>query len=101
VSKRNEKLVLRAGDVERVLTRVAHEIAERNPDAPAPALVGIHRRGAFLARRLQVLLQELLGEEVQLGDLDIGFYRDDLGSRPDARSCTPPISTSMWTAGRS
>jgi len=84
VSKRNEKLVLRAGDVERVLTRVAHEIAERNPDAPAPALVGIHRRGAFLARRLRLLLEQLLGEDVQLGDLDIGFYRDDLGSRPDA-----------------
>jgi pyrimidine operon attenuation protein / uracil phosphoribosyltransferase len=84
VDERNEKVVLREGDVERVLTRVAHEIAERNPDAPAPALVGIHRRGAFLAGRLQGLLEELLGGEVPLGDLDIGFYRDDLGSRPDA-----------------
>jgi pyrimidine operon attenuation protein / uracil phosphoribosyltransferase len=84
VDEGNEKIVLCAGDVERVLTRVAHELAERNPDVPAPALVGIHRRGAFLARRLRSLLGELLGGEVPLGDLDIGFYRDDLGSRPDA-----------------
>jgi pyrimidine operon attenuation protein / uracil phosphoribosyltransferase len=84
VDEGNEKVVLRAEDVERVLTRVAHELAERNPDAPAPALVGIHRRGAFLARRLQLLLGALLGAEVPLGDLDIGFYRDDLGRRPDA-----------------
>jgi len=84
LDERNEKIVLGEGDVQRILTRVAHEIAERNPDAPAPALVGIHRRGAFIARRLQALLEELLGVEVPLGDLDIGFYRDDLASRPDA-----------------
>jgi pyrimidine operon attenuation protein/uracil phosphoribosyltransferase len=84
VDETNEKVVLREADVGRVLRRVAHEIAERNPDAPTPALVGIHRRGAFLARRLQAILEQLLGVEVRLGDLDIGFYRDDLGSRPDS-----------------
>ena len=79
-----EKVVLREGDVQRALTRIAHEIAERNPQAQALALVGIHRRGAFLARRLKDLLVELLGTEIPLGDLDIGFYRDDVSSRPDA-----------------
>ena len=64
------------------LTRIAHEIAERNPQVPALALVGIHRRGAFLARRLKDLLEELLDTEVPLGDLDIGFYRDDVSRRP-------------------
>jgi pyrimidine operon attenuation protein / uracil phosphoribosyltransferase len=83
VDESNEKVVLREADVGRVLRRVAHEIAERNPDAPAPALVGIHRRGAYLAGRVRALLEELLGGEVPLGDLDIGFYRDDLASRPD------------------
>ena len=79
-----EKLVLREEDVQRALTRIAHEIAERNPRAQALAVVGIHRRGAFLARRLRDLLVELLGTEIPLGDLDIGFYRDDVASRPDA-----------------
>jgi pyrimidine operon attenuation protein/uracil phosphoribosyltransferase len=46
--------------------------------------VGIHRRGAHLAARLRELVGELTGAEVELGDLDISFYRDDLGSRPAA-----------------
>jgi pyrimidine operon attenuation protein/uracil phosphoribosyltransferase len=79
-----EKFVLREEGVQRALTRMAHEIAERNPQATALALVGIHRRGAFLARRLNDLLEELLDTEIPLGDLDIGFYRDDVSSRPDA-----------------
>jgi pyrimidine operon attenuation protein / uracil phosphoribosyltransferase len=80
----NEKVVLQAEDVRRALVRVAHEIVERNPQPPAPVLIGIHRRGAFLAQRLQAQLEELLDAEVPLGDLDIGFYRDDLQRRPDA-----------------
>jgi pyrimidine operon attenuation protein / uracil phosphoribosyltransferase len=80
----DEKIVLHEDEMRRALTRIAHEVLERNPDAPAPALIGIHRRGAFLARRLQVLLEELLGAAVPLGDLDIGFYRDDVSRRPDA-----------------
>ncbi len=80
----HEKVVLREDDVRRALTRIAHEIVERNAREPAPAVVGIHRRGAFLAQRLHGLLEELLDAEVPLGDLDIGFYRDDVASRPDA-----------------
>jgi pyrimidine operon attenuation protein / uracil phosphoribosyltransferase len=80
----NEKVVLREEEVRRALTRIAHEVLERNPGEPVPALVGIHSRGAFLARRLQVLLEELLDAEVPLGDLDIGFYRDDVATRPEA-----------------
>jgi len=80
----SEKVVLREDDVQRALTRIAHEIAERNPQASALALIGIHRRGAFLAQRLKDILEELLGLEIPLGDLDIGFYRDDVSSRPDA-----------------
>ncbi len=80
----SEKVVLDEGEVQRALTRIAHEIAERNPQAPALALIGIHRRGAFLARRLKDLLEQLLDLEIPLGDLDIGFYRDDVSSRPDA-----------------
>jgi pyrimidine operon attenuation protein/uracil phosphoribosyltransferase len=111
-----DKTVLREDDLRRALTRIAHEIVERNPGAagdsedpggadgrirgdeqsrasfatPAPALVGIHRRGAFLARRLRDLLEDLLGVEVPIGDLDIGFYRDDVSRRPD----TPVVHAS-------
>ncbi len=81
--ERNEKVILQGEDMGRALTRIAHEILERNPDG-VPALVGIHRRGAFLAQRLHRLLEELLESEVPLGDLDIGFYRDDVISRHDA-----------------
>ena len=52
----NEKIVLREDAVRRALVRIAHEIAEKNPQPEPPALVGIHRRGAFLAQRLQSLL---------------------------------------------
>ena len=79
----NEKVVLREDEFGRALTRIAHEIVERNPGA-VPAIVGIHRRGAFLGARLHALLEELLDVEVPLGDLDIGFYRDDVASRPEA-----------------
>jgi pyrimidine operon attenuation protein/uracil phosphoribosyltransferase len=80
----NEKVVLHEDDVRRALTRIAHEIVERSSGEEIPALVGIHRRGAFLAKRLQGLLEELLDAHVPLGDLDIGFYRDDVATRPDA-----------------
>ena len=83
MDERGQKVVLHEGDVQRALTRIAHEIAERNPGAP-PALIGIHRRGAFLAQRLQRELERLFGCEVPIGDLDIGFYRDDVASRPEA-----------------
>jgi pyrimidine operon attenuation protein/uracil phosphoribosyltransferase len=80
----SDKVVLHEEDISRALTRIAHEIIERNPGVPAPALVGIHSRGAFLAQRLHSLLEDLLDTDVLLGDLDIGFYRDDVAIRPDA-----------------
>jgi pyrimidine operon attenuation protein / uracil phosphoribosyltransferase len=83
----SEKTVLREDEMRRALVRIAHEIVERNAgvaDAPVPALVGIHRRGAHLAGRLRDSLEGLLGTEVPLGDLDIGFYRDDVVQRPQA-----------------
>jgi pyrimidine operon attenuation protein/uracil phosphoribosyltransferase len=76
--------VLREEDVRRALTRIAHEIAERNASDRDLSIVGIHRRGAFLAQRLRAMLAQLLDYEVPLGDLDIGFYRDDVASRPES-----------------
>ena len=79
----SEKVVLDRDDVRRALARIAHEIVENNEQQQL-ALVGIHRRGAHLARRLHDQVIELTGTDVGLGELDISFYRDDLGSRPAA-----------------
>ncbi|HLI31218.1 MAG TPA: bifunctional pyr operon transcriptional regulator/uracil phosphoribosyltransferase PyrR [Solirubrobacteraceae bacterium] len=77
----DKKVVLREREMSSALVRIAHEIAERNTEGPAPALVGIHRRGVFLARRLRETLNALLEEAVPYGELDIGLYRDDLAVR--------------------
>jgi pyrimidine operon attenuation protein/uracil phosphoribosyltransferase len=74
--------VLSSDDMRRTLVRIAHEIAEKNPDGEI-ALVGIHRRGAHLARRLHALCVELIGPEVPLGSVDITLYRDDLTTRAE------------------
>lgn len=76
-------VVLDRDDIRRTLVRIAHEVVEKNPDGSI-ALVGIHRRGVALARRLHVLTSELLEAAVPLGDVDISFYRDDLSLRPSA-----------------
>ena len=76
----NETVVLDRDDLRRTLVRIAHEIVEKNPGGRL-GLVGIHTRGAVLARRLHALVGELTGSEVPLGDLDISFYRDDIDSR--------------------
>ena len=75
------KVVLDREDMRRTLTRIAHEIVEKNPGDDGLALVGIHTRGAVLARRLHALVGELTGAAVPLGDIDISFYRDDAASR--------------------
>ncbi len=89
----SNRVVLHEDDFQRALARIAHEIAERNPapEASPLALVGIHRRGAFLASRLHALLEELLETPVPLGDLDIGFYRDDVLTRPVGDRPTAPV----------
>lgn len=80
----SEKVVLEHDDLRRTLRRIAHEIAEKNPSSEGLAVVGIHTRGAILARRLHTVLGELTGAELPIGDLDISFYRDDAGSRAPA-----------------
>jgi pyrimidine operon attenuation protein/uracil phosphoribosyltransferase len=77
----SEKIVLGHDDLRRTLKRIAHEVAEKNPDATGLAIVGIHTRGAILARRLHTLLAELTDVELPFGDIDISFYRDDVGAK--------------------
>jgi pyrimidine operon attenuation protein/uracil phosphoribosyltransferase len=76
-----EKVLLDRDDVERTLSRIAHEIIEGNPELDTVALVGIHTRGVPLAQRLRSRIEEFTGREVALGQLDITFYRDDVHVR--------------------
>lgn len=80
----SETVVLARDDLRRTLRRIAHEIAEKNPDPAGLAIVGIHTRGALLARRLHSLLADLTAAEIPTGDLDISFYRDDVGAKAPA-----------------
>jgi pyrimidine operon attenuation protein/uracil phosphoribosyltransferase len=79
------RVLLDAEGISRTLSRIAHEIIERNDDLDDVALVGIHTRGVPLAQRLRRLVAERAGAELPLGRLDITFHRDDVhvrGERP-------------------
>jgi pyrimidine operon attenuation protein/uracil phosphoribosyltransferase len=82
----SEKVVLEHDSLRRTLRRIAHEIAEKNPEPNCLAVVGIHTRGAVIARRLHALIGELTEVEVPMGDLDISFYRDDVGAKTESAS---------------
>ncbi len=71
------KVVMQAEDVARTLERLALQIVERHGDCSGLMLVGIQRRGADIAKRLHVLLQERVKKDVAFGTLDINLYRDD------------------------
>jgi pyrimidine operon attenuation protein/uracil phosphoribosyltransferase len=74
--------ILNADDIRRSIRRIAHEIVERRPGTEQLVLVGIHSRGVPLARRLATEIAAIAGHDVPVGSLDIGLYRDDLGTRP-------------------
>ena len=81
----------------RTLTRIAHEILERNRGVEELALVGIRTRGVPLAKRLARAIHEINGHEIPTGALDITLYRDDLmrtavGAQPVIRKTEIPFS---------
>ena len=75
------RILLDGEAIGRTLSRIAHEIIERNDELEAVALVGIHTRGVPLAQRLRRLVEERSGVELALGQLDITFHRDDVHVR--------------------
>ena len=75
------KVLLDADAISRTLSRVAHEIIEKNDDLDSLALVGIQTRGVPLATRLRQMVAERSGVEVPIGQLDITFHRDDVHVR--------------------
>lgn len=68
-------------DVRRALTRISHEIVERNHGADGLVLVGLYTRGVAIARRLAISIESFEGVSIPVGAMDISFYRDDLGLR--------------------
>jgi pyrimidine operon attenuation protein / uracil phosphoribosyltransferase len=93
-------VVLDRDDMRRTLVRIAHEIVEKNPPHEAGtgvglAIVGVHRRGAVLARRLHAQLSELTDAEIPFGTVDISFYRDDLGIREHGPGATPVVHSTQ------
>src|SRR5262245_35191963 len=68
-------------DLRRAITRVAHEIVERNHGAGRVVLVGLYTRGVALAHRIAGAIASFEGLDVPLGTLDVAFYRDDIGLR--------------------
>jgi pyrimidine operon attenuation protein/uracil phosphoribosyltransferase len=75
------KELMNKADIDRALTRMAHEITERNKGIGQLSLIGIQRGGVHLARRLASKITHIEKKEIPVGSLDIAFYRDDLNIR--------------------
>jgi pyrimidine operon attenuation protein / uracil phosphoribosyltransferase len=82
------RTVLDARDISRALTRIAHEILERNKGSEGLVLLGIPSRGVPLARRIAARIASVEGVDIPVGSLDVTMYRDDLRMRP-ARTLLP------------
>jgi len=95
----DSSIILNATALARALTRVAHEIAERNEAGDEVVLVGIQRGGVSLAGRLSVILADIWNHPVPTGSLDVGMHRDDLDRRaaPDIHPTVIPFDVSGRT----
>jgi pyrimidine operon attenuation protein/uracil phosphoribosyltransferase len=89
VEMQEKAQILDADGIRRALTRIAHEILERNKGTQDIVLIGVRRLGVPLAQRIAALIKEIEGTAVPLGIVDITLYRDDLGKR----SCNPLVRT--------
>jgi pyrimidine operon attenuation protein/uracil phosphoribosyltransferase len=92
-------LALPAPDMARVITRISHEILERNSSSDSITLLGIPTRGAHLAARIAANMQAIDGKPVQVGTLDITLHRDDLRMRPP-RALMPTTIPSLGVEDR-
>jgi len=81
MSLKEKALILDRSGIERALTRIAHEVLEKNKGSQDLVLVGIQRGGVHLAKRLAAKIREIEKVDVPVGSLDITMYRDDLATR--------------------
>jgi pyrimidine operon attenuation protein/uracil phosphoribosyltransferase len=89
------KEILNSKEIEKALTRIAHEIIEKNKGVKNLCLIGIQRGGVLLARRLASLIESLEKKPVEVGALDIALYRDDIHLKeehPVVRATDIPFS---------
>jgi len=96
-SPQPERILMDAQEMFRALSRISHEIIERNKGSQGLALVGIRTGGVYLAQRLTTRLQQIEQREIPLGELDITLYRDDLSIRkdqPEIRKTSIPFNIS-------
>lgn len=80
---KSDNVVMNDKKIDRALTRIAHEILERNSGAESLALIGVITRGASLAQRIAERIKKIEGVEVPVGLMDIGLYRDDIHTNLD------------------
>ena len=73
--------IMTRDDIKRALTRMAHEILEKNHGSDDLVLIGIRTRGIYLAQRLAAVIKQVEGREVAVGTLDITLYRDDIAAK--------------------
>ena len=92
-------LALPAPDMARAITRISHEILERNSGSDSITLLGIPTRGAHLAARIAANIEAIEGKPVQSGTLDITLHRDDLRMRPP-RALMPTVIPSLGVEDR-
>jgi pyrimidine operon attenuation protein/uracil phosphoribosyltransferase len=92
-------VALPAADIARALTRISHEILERNSGSESLTLLGIPTRGAHLAKRISEIIESIEGKPVQTGTLDITLHRDDLRLRPP-RAIMPTQIPPLGIEGR-
>jgi pyrimidine operon attenuation protein/uracil phosphoribosyltransferase len=90
--------VMSADDVHRAITRMAHEILERNRGLQHLVLIGLQTGGVAIAERLAGTLSELEGAVIPVGTLDVAFYRDDIGLRPVLPEAATDISFDLTGA---
>ena len=86
-----EKIIVDETTMNRTLTRLSHEIIEHNPDVTSLCLIGIKRRGVPLAKIIKDNIEQFSNINVELGELDITFYRDDL----TMKYATPHLNESL------
>lgn len=97
---KTKAIVLNENDMARVITRLAHEMLEKNRGTDSLVIVGLRTRGAFLAERISAKIKEIEGVDIPTGFLDVTLYRDDFRTRlkqPDVQVTNIPFAVDEKT----